>query len=1288
MKRFQKALASVMAVMMLVSALPATVLAEEAKPETVPAAPATEITDVANDEVSEEAPAPEETPVPEAVIDEVTYNLLCSEITVGSDEAQEGGAYVLFDENGNYTIPLEDNAFFPYEVQFAYEGDTWTEWFMDPEDTVTVGGHEFSVHSESTDPTTLQQAGFWIGDDYVPAFPEEKTFTPVSLMSLQPLKEHNLYVDLLNILHPELKNVKASVLLNAINAGTTSNIPDNQVFVWAKMETYGQTTNLEYTPIDPNSGATMDLRPDSRWADESKLSLIVGTGAADQLNPDNTRYTVSLQIHSASESLFTASAATTEPSRQALTVKKVYSFWDDYRDEAPLTRYDITVQDPNWEYGTQKAVSLQLDNSKFADAAADLTFQFFRGFFTSVEAIEAAKAEDITAQIWDTDPTQEGQGLVGKFYYNDPTSQLTVVMKRGDVVVAVEPMEINVNPARVSYSVDKIESGSAKVSTGGGRDNWDHGFKTMTVKISRNYSVTGTYQLFMSFYDNASESHDLSSIVWAAAGRYNTVEALKKQPNIKTELFTSSRQDGSGYTVDFSKPVEFTILDQYENLQQFRIVLEQRAEDNTDSLPSAPQPAEQDTYFHMNGASVKTVAEEGTDPAVQNLNAYVMNPWDDSYYFNGYQTVFLLNEDQTAVSSETIIPSFYTGNKVTMYAGVDHTSGTKQVSRETELPFQNGEPIQYSAAAESVGHLKNYWVTFVTQKADGPSLFVNAANDPDRVDEATKLPVREVYLTPEFENHHDVFFANIGDAPMTGISVTLENAQNVALDEYWTIREDGTRQLPAFKSVSTQDTDGKYTQYGGLKNSAKIRLVPAVDEKGQPLAGDISGVLVISYLGAENKPVETRIKLTGTAGVPKITTEKIRDGVKFVPYNSVIQTNSMGASDAIHFSVESGRLPTGVELFPNGKLYGMPTEAGSFTFTVKAVYQNNQDNAMTKKFTVLIAENTDANVDAATDPGYTLLDRVPAQIEFGSADYPEFKNEVFRSEGTYNQFMKFFLDGRELTEGKDFDSEEGSTKITIHAQTFQGLNNGTHTIAAEFRTNKSDTNTVKRAAQNFTISGLPTHSGGNGGGTSKPAVRPQKPQQPVKPQQPIVGGYQDVHANDWFAADIQWAKEQQLMIGVTTTQFKPYNLISPATVVTVLSRMDQVDLSKYAGMQDDDIPAGQWYTNAALWAKEAGLLPEGKFSAQPPIARAQFAVILHKYLQHNGVDCTLPEVLVTFADADLMTAEENEAFQVLYQFGIFKGVGGYCMDAEGPTTRAQLAVLLHRLSVFAEEHKN
>ena len=131
----------------------------------------------------------------------------------------------------------------------------------------------------------------------------------------------------------------------------------------------------------------------------------------------------------------------------------------------------------------------------------------------------------------------------------------------------------------------------------------------------------------------------------------------------------------------------------------------------------------------------------------------------------------------------------------------------------------------YSAAAENGANLKNYWVTFVTQQTGGAKLFVNGTNDETHKDEATGNPIREVMLTEAYGNHHDIFFANIGDQEMTGLTVTLTDAQNIALDDYWVIGD--TKTLAPFT------TTNKTTTYGELANVAKIRLVPQKDAQRQ-----------------------------------------------------------------------------------------------------------------------------------------------------------------------------------------------------------------------------------------------------------------------------------------------------------------------------------------------------------------------------------------------------------------------------------------------------------------------
>ena len=135
MSKWKKSLAMVLTAAMLLSVLPVSTWAAESEPE------------------------------PE---DEVVFNLGTMDVTVGTDQAraEEGQEpYDLFQADGSYTLELEPDAFFPYEVQFTHDGQTQQVWFMDPEDTVDVGGHTFGVFSESTDPNKLTQIGIWVGED-------------------------------------------------------------------------------------------------------------------------------------------------------------------------------------------------------------------------------------------------------------------------------------------------------------------------------------------------------------------------------------------------------------------------------------------------------------------------------------------------------------------------------------------------------------------------------------------------------------------------------------------------------------------------------------------------------------------------------------------------------------------------------------------------------------------------------------------------------------------------------------------------------------------------------------------------------------------------------------------------------------------------------------------------------------------------------------------------------------------------------------------------------------------
>ncbi len=77
--------------------------------------------------------------------------------------------------------------------------------------------------------------------------------------------------------------------------------------------------------------------------------------------------------------------------------------------------------------------------------------------------------------------------------------------------------------------------------------------------------------------------------------------------------------------------------------------------------------------------------------------------------------------------------------------------------------------------------------------------------------------------------------------------------------------------------------------------------------------------------------------------------------------------------------------------------------------------------------------------------------------------------------------------------------------------------------------------------------------------------------------------------NHTFYDDVEWSYDNGLMQGITTRRFVPRNAITQATVVTVLARIANVDLSRYENDGSyPTIPIGAWYTNAVVWATRPG----------------------------------------------------------------------------------------------------
>lgn len=1159
----------------------------------------------------------------------------------------------------------------------------------------TADGEEPVIGEEAPD-VELSEIGVRIGDDYIRA--EEGT----ALLSLLPLTEKYYTLDLRGYLPDELKAVSLETIKTAEpRYGTTGGI-DGDIAVWAR---WGYDTedgkrvykNDEFTVLGDKT--TIDLSTADDGYSTQTLELIVGT--ADQLNMDNVRYIVEVVTDDAG-ALLDMSLSNAEDRSEVGIVSNYYwsVYSDDYYDETTNAYeeieksnvYRLSLDNDSWT-GGDLYLGLHLN-----EAYSGLEAQVYEGCYESVEALSAAGAADITTSIWNADVMATG-GYLGKYDSLKTTPDFTIVWSRNDKIVSVMPVAVYVYASwdYVSeHALYSLETTGANyrdrvVSYSGYEYDGNIGYSLYRMK-NADYAADGTYRLPATLYHNGTSVQDYNSYVSkAVVGYYQSYADAAGVADVKDALF------GNGYEGQFHNGVVITVFSKNEEvLDHIAVKTVPYVENPTpptppdSTLPPAPEPNSEDTYFRMESAYKKADGDYWSDQ----YDAYVMPYEHDSYYYNGYQTVLLMDGENPVAEGTSIYPRFSTGNKVTVHAGhteVGETVSTdKQESGKTEQIFRNGQPIQYSAAAENTVSLKNYWVTFLTQQ-DEPTLFVNGVTNADKTHkDEDGTPIREVILDDAHDYHHDIFIANLGKTALDNLTVTLsDDAKNIQLDEYWTVN--GTKSLSGFTTTE------KRTNYGELSNVAKIRLLPVKDAEGNVVSGEISGTLTIT--GGDETVV---VKLTGRSGRFVISTDKLKSGVKYVHYSSVIQTSNMYESDAVVFVPVEGTLPNGLTLRPSGEIYGVPTADGTWQIKVRATYTDSDGQEYTdeKEYDLTISNNTDANVWNATDTNYELLQAIVNEDNTVSGPNGPVTDatliggnswqsaaQLFWTAGEYENFVvnEVKLDGRALTRGRDYTDESGSTKITIRNQTLRSRGNGTHTISVEFREGDKTNGILKRAAQNYTLNTLGTTASDNpsSDSSSRPAVKPTKPAVPqaTKPT------FTDVPESHTFYDDVEWAYDNGLMQGVTERLFVPTNAITQATVVTVLSRMADVDLSKYENDGSyQTIPAGMWYTSAAVWATQAGLLPNNTaFNSEGTITRADMAIMLVKYLASLGIDTSVPE-LVAFTDAGLMSQEANDAFQVLYHYGIFKGVGNLCMDPLGITTRGQFSALIHRMNALIEKY--
>lgn len=925
-----------------------------------------------------------------------------------------------FEEDGSYTIKIpEKDPFFPYEVQFSYEDEVTQEWFMTPDDSVEINGHEFFV-SATFSGEVITQMSLNVAGECVVVYPEEKEFIEengIMPLSLLPLEERKLKVDLTGFSPIELTMVS----MESVFAGE-GELAETDKIIWS----YGDDDNYQIN----SSGDCLDLSYNTSRTGMNTWQMIVGE--ADQLAGTNIRYTVETKI-TRSENWLKAVIYSQDinGNREEVPTGR-QQFTDSWGSDNKDRMFSVYTSTDVFEY-----LKLNIDNTRFVNTNIS-KIRVVKGRYISAES--ANGQEDITEAILNADMSEKDAG----YFVGDDANWITLIgMDVKENIIGCLPIEIKVWRATdgIVGGIFTTVGSNMNDITYRAYEKTQNGYLYLTFLLYKGYPANQEY--YLNLYYLVMGEYQSDKVVAVYEGDFNSITEAQNSgaTDIKDSLCKSA-YDGGGYLTNLKGERIFTFFITGE-----------------DSLPLTYKccvKAEEGDKEKQDGVNSGTSAwfYGLRDKEGNYIKSYPVDEVEDSYAEYNYLTILVDKDtDLTALA-----PEFSIGSGERLYVS---GSNTPEISGKSIHDFSNG-PVQYTASAENGENAKNYWLQVVKAEEGDAKLYINSLADSEaktEIKDGVIYSNREIMLDGYHDDIHDILIANMGTNPAGKLSVEL-SSDTVELDKYWTLS--GKHDLSGF---STLDKEGTY---GELPNLAKIRLKAKIGTSGND-ATEISGTLTIK---SGDKALMI-LNLTGIIGDPQIVTSSIPQAIKYVPYGTMIQNNNKYSWVQPYYEMIGGRLPKGMEVRPNGEIYGVPQESGEFTFTVRMDNRYYELSSSSQTFKLTVLENTDVNVDAATDQGYDLTQR----IQDISLDATESQTVV--SQGVYDEFVDVYLDGKKLTEGEDYTSESGSTRITIRSQTLKASNvAGTHTIGIEFRTEGTDI--LKRAAQNYKVEGsLENPDGGN-----------------------------------------------------------------------------------------------------------------------------------------------------------------------------------------------------------------
>lgn len=224
--------------------------------------------------------------------------------------------------------------------------------------------------------------------------------------------------------------------------------------------------------------------------------------------------------------------------------------------------------------------------------------------------------------------------------------------------------------------------------------------------------------------------------------------------------------------------------------------------------------------------------------------------------------------------------------------------------------------------------------------------------------------------------------------------------------------------------------------------------------------------------------------------------------------------------------------------------------------------------------------------------------------------------------------------------------------------------------------NQSNNSSSSSSGSSGSGGGGKSTSLGSGGSTSVyiPSSSTQNIEQNLK--------FEDLENVSWAKESIDYLYNEGIISGRSQTVFDPLSGVTREEFIKMLVGTIKLDVYNVE-VPFVDLDKNAWYYNYIATAVDKGLIKgvsETEYGIGKQISRQDIVTIIYRTLADENKDY----VKVEFKDSDLIAPYAQKAVEFAYEIGLVKGDEKGFFNPDSNITRAESAVVLHRLMLYVK----